>query len=219
MITQEKIIETALKLFTVHGVKTVTIDKIVKTLHTSKRTIYNHFKDKTELLTVCLEIYQERVKAENEDIIRNSPNSITAMGHLLHRILARAQMINPNFYTDVFHYYPGMLENLFEKNGNHAKEQLLFLGKKGIEDGLFREDLDIEVVGTTVLHLLKLFKDNQKFPITRYSKKRLTFGILIPYMRGLCTPKGLEILNKEEELFKVPSAYTDEGIYIKSTAL
>lgn len=207
MVTREKIIESALKLFTTNGVKTVTIDKIVKELHTSKRTIYSHFKDKTELLTVCLEIYQQKIKEENDDIIQNSPNSITAMGHLLHRILGRTQMINPNFYTDVYHYYPGLLKELTEKHGNHAQEQLLELGIRGIQDGLFREDLDMEVVGTTVLHLLKLFKDNQKFPVTRYPKKRLTFGILIPYMRGLCTPTGLEILNKEEELFKNPLAY------------
>lgn len=212
MVTKEKIVETALKLFTLHGVKTVTIAKICQTLHTSKRTIYNHFGDKTALLTTCLDVYSQKIKAENEEIIKTSANSIEAMGHLLHRIMARVQMINPSFYTDTLHYYPGLMESIIQKNGDPAKAQLLILAKQGIEDGIFRADLDIEVVSTTVIHLLKLFRDNQKFPVTYYSKKRLTFGILVPYMRGLCTPKGMEILNREEELFKVPSAYVSEGV-------
>jgi len=59
------------------------------------------------------------------------------------------------------------------------------------------------VVGKTVLVLLKLLKDNKLFPISEYSKERLTFGTLVPYLRGLCTPKGVKLLAKQEELFKI----------------
>jgi hypothetical protein len=65
------------------------------------------------------------------------------------------------------------------------------------------KDIDIEVATKTVLILLELLKDNDRFPITQYSKERLTFGILVPYLRGVCTEKGIEILNQQEELFKV----------------
>ncbi len=67
MITKENIVEVASQLFVENGVKTVTIDKIVKELHTSKRTIYNHFKDKTELLEACLATYHTLIRKENED--------------------------------------------------------------------------------------------------------------------------------------------------------
>ena len=50
MITKDLIIETATKLFMQHGVKTITVDRIVKELRTSKRTIYSHFEDKVTLL-------------------------------------------------------------------------------------------------------------------------------------------------------------------------
>jgi len=51
--------------------------------------------------------------------------------------------------------------------------------------------------------MLKLLKDNNLFPITKYSKERLTFGTLVPYLRGLCTSKGVRLLAKQEELFKI----------------
>ena len=63
--------------------------------------------------------------------------------------------------------------------------------------------MDVEVIGKTVLALLKLLKDNTQFPVSKFTKERLTFGILLPYMKGLCTPLGIELLKIQEELFRV----------------
>lgn len=203
MITKEFIIETATKLFMQNGVKTITIDRIVKELHTSKRTIYNHFEDKVTLLRACLDVYNSRVRAENEEVIKSSDNVIEAMGHLLQKIVRRSHQINPNFFNDIIHYYPGLLNESYRRNGNYAHQQLIDLANAGINDGIFHIDMDVEVVGKTVLKLLKLLKDDELFPVTEFSKERLTFGILVPYLRGLCTEKGNKLLHIQEELFMV----------------
>lgn len=203
MITRALIIEVATKLFLKHGVKTVTVDRLVRELHTSKRTIYQHFSDKTELLRACLADYHLRVKAENEEIIQTSANAIEAMAYLHQHIVRRASQVNHNFFNDILHYYPGLLNESYRKTGNFAHQELEYLAKWGIEDGIFIKDLDIEVAAKTVLVLLKLLKDNDQFPIEKYSKERLTFGILVPYMRGVCTPKGIQLLAEQEALFQV----------------
>ncbi len=203
MITKELIIETATNLFITHGVKTITIDRIVKKLHTSKRTIYSHFKDKTTLLSACLDVYHAKVRAENEEIINSADNVIEAMAYLHHKIVGRSHQVNPNFFSDIIHYYPGLLNESYERNGNFAHQNLIELAMWGIEEGIFVEDMDIEVVGKTVMAMLKLLKDNSQFPVHEFSKERLTFGILVPYLRGLCTPKGNELLVIQEQLFRV----------------
>ena len=203
MITRDLIIQTATKLFLRNGVKTVTIDRIVKELHTSKRTVYNHFKDKTSLLTACLATYHLEIKKENDEIIEEAENAIEAMGHLLQPIIKRANVVNPNFFNDILHYYPGLLNQSYRKTGNFAHKNFEYLAEWGVEDGIFKKDIDIDVTTKTVLAMLKMLKDNDLFPIEKYSKERLTFGILIPYMQGLCTENGLEILEMQEELFRV----------------
>ncbi|MCB0587531.1 MAG: TetR/AcrR family transcriptional regulator [Phaeodactylibacter sp.] len=203
MITRERIIETATQQFIKHGVKTVTLDRLVRELHTSKRTIYTHFKDKTDLLKACLAVYHAHIKQENEETIASAENAIEAMGHLHQKIVGRTYHVNPNFFSDIIHYYPGLLHESYRNTGNFAHQQLVQLAKWGINDGIFQEDMDVEVVVKTVLSLLKLLKDNDMFPAVEFSKERLTFGILIPYMRGLCTPKGIELLEMEEELFRI----------------
>ena len=200
---KELIVDTATKMFTKHGVKTVTIDRIVSELHTSKRTIYKSFKDKDELLKACILEYHQKVKSENDEIMKNAPNAIAAMGILHQKILERSYLINPNFYSDIYRFHPKLVREVLNKSSDYGRENMLFLANWGIEDGLFIKDLDIEVVGTTVIHLLKLFKDHQKFPVSKFSKERLTFSTMVPYMRGMCTPKGLKLLEKQEELFRV----------------
>ncbi|MCP4438727.1 MAG: TetR/AcrR family transcriptional regulator [Aureispira sp.] len=203
MVTKDKIIEVALKLFLQNGVKTITISRIVKELHTSKRTIYNHFTDKTELLKACLADYHARVRKENEGGIEAASNAIEAMGHMHQRIVYRASQTNPNFFNDILHYYPGLLQDSYKNTGNFAHAELQMLGEWGIEDGLFIKDLDIEVTSKTVLALLEMLKDTNRFPVSEFSKERLTFGIMIPYLRGVCTTKGMEVLKQQEELFKI----------------
>ncbi len=205
MVTRELIIDSATKLFIENGVKTVTIDRIVKELHTSKRTIYSHFKDKTELLRACLSVYHARIRQENAAVIRSADNAIEAMAYLHKHIVRRASQVNPNFFNDVLHYYPGMLHESYRENGNFAHRQLVDLANWGIEDGIFVADLDVDIAVKTVLALLKLLKDNDQFPFPDYSKERLTFGILVPYLRGVCTRKGMELLERQEELFHVSS--------------
>jgi AcrR family transcriptional regulator len=203
MITKELIIETAIKLFMEHGVKTITMDRIVKELHTSKRTIYSYFEDKVALLEACLDVYNANVRAENEEVIRSADNVIEAMGRLHQKIVRRSHQINPNFFSDVIHYYPGLLHESYKRNGNYAHQQLIELASAGIKDGIFQKDMDVEVVGKTVLKLLKMLKDNELFPATEFSKERLTFGIMVPYLRGLCTEKGIKLVHIQEELFMV----------------
>lgn len=203
MAVKEKIIEVASLLFIEHGVKTITIDRIVKQLHTSKRTIYKHFEDKTSLLEACLANYHKDIRKENNDIIQASENAIQAMGYLHQRIVFRASQTNPNFFNDIIHYYPGLLQKSYRSMGNFAHAELEELAVWGIKDGLFREDIDIQVTSKTVLALLELLKDTNRFPVGEYSKERLTFGIMLPYLRGVCTEKGSQQLNMQKELFKV----------------
>ncbi len=203
MITRELIVDTALQMYTQHGVKSITMDKIVKELHTSKRTLYAHFEDKNAIVKACLIAYNLKASIENEEIIRNANNVIEAMGRLHQVIVSRAHEVNPNFFGDIANYHPGLLNESYKETGEFAHKQLLHIAQWGIDDGIFHEDLDVEVVGKTVGIMLKLLNDHRVFPINEFSKERLTFGILVPYLRGLCTAKGLKLVKVQEALFRV----------------
>ncbi len=203
MHTKEQIIETANNLFLKNGIKTITLERIAKELHTSKRTIYTHFTDKTDLLRDCLQLYYEQASEENQRLIEKATNPIEAMGLIYFHIVKRSISTNPNYFQDILHYYPGVLREAYRQKGHFAHSNILYLAQWGIREGIFLADMDIEVTTKTVLALLDLTKDQDRFPATEFTKKRLTFGIMLPYLRGVCTEKGIQILEKQRDLFEV----------------
>ena len=203
MDTTQLIIKTATQLFVEHGVRNVTMDRIVKELRTSKRTLYTHFENKQDIIRACLAVYHEKIQAENEALINGAPNAIAALGRMHQEIVKRTYQVNPNFFSDIINYHHGLLEESYRNTNNFAHQQIVDIATWGINDGIFQKEMDIDVTGKTVLIMLKLLKDNKQFPVTEYSKERLTFGILVPYLRGICTSKGVELLEKQEELFRI----------------
>lgn len=201
MITKEYIIETTTQLYLKNGVKSVTIADISKELSTSKRTIYNHFIDKTDLMQACVEQYLASIRTNNNEMINTCKSAIEAIGMIQQQILKRADYSNGNFYKDILKYFPSVLKDSYEKNAKFAFRELIYLSEWGVKEGLFRKGLDPEVTMTTVQTLLKLCNNSKKFPSSQFSKARLTEGIMITYLRGLCTEKGLLEVKKQKHLY------------------
>lgn len=201
MITKDYIIEITTQLYLKNGVKAVTIADISKELSTSKRTIYNHFIDKTDLMSACVEQYLANIRSGNDEIINTSSSAIEAMGMIHQQILNRSDYSNSNFYKDILKYFPSVLKDSYERNSKFAFRELLYLANWGVEDGFFRKELDPEVTMAVVQTLLKLCNNTKTFPSREFSKTRLTEGILVVYLRGLCTDKGLLEVEKQKHLY------------------
>lgn len=201
MISKDHIIKIASDLFLRYGVKTVTLERIAQELHTSKRTIYLHFADKTALLSACLASYFAEARAKNQREIAEAKNAIEAVGMINVHIMNRATAVNPSFFRDVEHYYAGMLKDVYKETGSYAHSDFIKLAKWGIEDGIFLADMDIDVAAKTVMALFTVMQDLTRFPPGEYGKQRLTFGIMLPYLRGMCTEKGCGLLENSKHLF------------------
>lgn len=203
MITKEHIIEITTQLYLKRGVKSVTIADISKELSTSKRTIYNHFLDKTDLMQACVEQYLASIRSNNDEIINTCSSAIEAMGMIHQQILKRADYSNANFYREILKYYPSVLKDSYKKNAEFAFRELLYLAKWGVKEGFFRKDLDPEVTMPAVQTLLKLCNNSKIFPSEQFSKARLSEGIMVAYLRGLCTEKGLLEVEKQKHLYLI----------------
>lgn len=206
MITKERIVEESLKLFINYGVKSVTVERISKDLRMSKRTFYEHFENKKELLKECLVVYDGITRNEHEKITAASQNTMEALFRWNDAIMTRMDLVNPNFFNDIQYYYPGLLEDFIAKNGDFLYDTLRELCENGISEGLFNRGVHKEIFAKTVQSLVQLFKDTEMFPPLTYSKVALTFNILGPYIKGVCTEQGRDLIRQYEERIKVSYA-------------
>ncbi len=198
METKERIITESLKLFTRYGIRSITMDAIAENLGISKRTIYELFKNKDELLENCI-IHSMKEKERNtEIIINNSANVIDAFLSVIKESVNIMKEINPIFFLDAKKYHP----EVFRCKGKEHEEKeyniIIQLIKQGEKEGYIKKDINEEIITKLVMEQFKILGDDELFPPEKYSKSEIFKNIAINFIRGIATEKGLKIIDNNK---------------------
>jgi AcrR family transcriptional regulator len=198
---RDKIIEGAAELFRIYGIRSVTMDSIASHLGISKRTIYEVFSDKDDLLIGVFNRMNEKQKEVLKSILTESENSIVAIFRLLEINQLHFQQMSPAFYSDIkrFHY------EQIVKNTNKGEmpdlkntQQLI---EQGIEEKLFRKEINADLINRCLYMLVRNAMDNDLFPFEKYSRKEVLKSTFINYLKGVSTSKGLKLISALEKNF------------------
>ena len=160
----------------------------------SKRTIYENFKDKNELLKSCIDTAVAEQRRINEEIIRSSSNIIEAIFIFIKNSINTLKRINPVFFFDIQKYYPEIWNVTIQKNEERDFNRIVSLLNQGVSEGLFREDINVEIIARLNLEQFKLLSNQEIFPEEKYAMVDIFENIVINFVRGIVTEKGSEIL-------------------------
>lgn len=201
MDIRDRIIEGAAELFKTYGIKAVTMDSLANHFGMSKRTIYEVFSDKDELLMAVLTRMARQQKELADRVLDESDNSVVAIFRMLEINRDSFQTMSPAFQYDLKKYHREVLmknsDNLeIPDYRNHFQ-----VIEKGIKEGLFRKEINPELVNRCLYNLGRSIMDNDLFPYEMYSRRDVIRNIFFNYLRGISTPKGLDLINKLEKDF------------------
>jgi AcrR family transcriptional regulator len=201
MDNRNRIIEGAAQLFRLYGIKSVTMDSLASHLGMSKRTIYEVFADKDELLIGVLRMMVEKQKELVKKVMSNSENAIVAIFKLLETNRDHFQQMSPAFQADMkkFHH-----EILIEKPAEYELPDYrnnVALIERGIKEKLFRKDLNADVVNSCLYFLGRTIIDNELYPFDQFSQRDVLRNGVINYLRGISTSEGIKLINKLERKF------------------
>jgi len=195
MEVKEKILSRASELFILQGVKNVTMDNLAADLKMSKRTLYELYENKEALV---METFKYMYLKENKilkDIVRSSSNVIEALSAIINRKKEQFKSLNPMFIEDLKKYFTTM-QAFFHSGENRPKEHsiMYILLEKGMNEGIFRKDIRIDVVDNFFNELLFMVHNSKGMEISKIDDYAVLCNIFIPYFRGLCTMKGSEMI-------------------------
>ena len=199
MDLRERIIKEANKHFFELGIRNVTMDEIALSLGISKRTIYETFKDKTELIQICLDEIKQEQEIKNHEIISNSANVIEATFAFMKEGIKAINSINPVFFFDLKRFYPSIWKSKHEENKQKAYNMTHKLLRKGVNEGLFRKDINLNIVSKLFHEQMNLISDEKIFPRNEYSRSEVFQNMVINFMRGISTNKGIELIDNHIE--------------------
>ena len=199
MDTRERIIEEASLMFRTYGIRAVTMDMLAGEMGISKRTIYEIFSDKDELLNGVLETMKEKQHKLVAEILKGSENVIEAIFRILDVMTEHFSNMSPAFKLDMKKYHSDIVMKLKETGELPYYSDNTDILLRGIKEGLFRRDIDISIANKCLLEVVRISDDKDLFPSENFSSKEVIRDFFINYIRGISTQKGLDLINYFEK--------------------
>ncbi len=193
---KEKILKKAIDLFLNFGFKSVTMDDIAKELAISKKTIYTHFSTKLKLVKATTFYVFEKINSGISDICTVNQNPIEEV-YLIKSLVTeqlKGEKNSPQYQLQK--YYPKIFETLKQKQFESVNECITANLKKGIEQGFYRKEIDIDLITRLYFNGIMGIKNVDLFQVNKFSSTYLMDSYLEYHIRAIATEKGLKILQK-----------------------
>jgi AcrR family transcriptional regulator len=192
---QDRILNKARELMFQTGVKHVTMDDLANHLGISKKTIYQYFKDKDALVSSVVEF-----ELANHALICNQ--SMQAADNAVHEIFLLMTVIqemfnrmNPLALFEIEKYYP----DAFEKIKNHKEEFIFSMIRtnleKGIAEGLYRKDVDVNILSKYRLETSLIPFNIQVFHPNKFDMLKVNLQIIEHFVYGVATLEGHKLMD------------------------
>lgn len=195
MEVAENILEKADNLFHKFGIRSISMDEIARELGISKKTIYQFFKDKDDIV---YKMTQRRIEIDKEEFSEAYNSSEDAIDELIKVSLClrkNLNKVNPSLLFDIQKYHPRSWDLWIDYKNNFIKGYVLKSIERGKREGNFRGEIDAETLATFRIEQVQMSFDDRIFPHTKFDFTEVQMALFDHFVHGLLTIKGHEIYN------------------------
>lgn len=186
-----KILVAAMSLFKREGIKRVKMDDIAQALSISKRTLYEIYENKEQLLCEGV-VYEYQLRLEqHRQFTEQAENEIEVVMEVIRQDIVRLGGINPLFFSELAKYE--RVVELLNKEHEEKRLRSMEFVNKGIEHGYFRSDLNYDIISKmsdAVVQHVMMTKMYEEYPLSEIFRNHVDI-----LFRGICTDKGIAALH------------------------
>lgn len=189
-----------LKVFMRLGIKSVTMDDIARQLGVSKKTLYQFVKDKNDLVEKCMSVdctcMQSTIK---DDILSQELNAIDESLEISSYVIEKLKDVHPSILYDLEKYYKEGLAAMNEFKHEFILEVISSNIQKGIKEGLFRKDINVEITSALWVNRMSvMFEPSTSGPLQKFPIEEVYQEMFMLHIRGLVTEKGLKYFESKQ---------------------
>ena len=192
-----KILNNAADMFLSLGFKSITMDDIARSLGVSKKTIYTHYNNKTELVEAVTNYLFDTICCGMNTIHERQQNPIAELFEIKKLVMQHLKDEKSSPQYQLQKYYPKIYSNLkkrqFEFMQDSIKDNLI----RGINQKLYKTTINTDFVTRIYIHGIMGIKNKDIFPLNNYSMGTLMNYYLEYHLYGICTEKGIHELEKQ----------------------
>lgn len=176
------------------GLKSTTMDIVALRLGMSKRTLYEIFGSKSDMIKEAL----NELERQNREVVQQAFNSTENVMEALIKIFKsnrdRLGSVNVNFFRDMDRLYKDKREN-YDRTSNARHEEMQQIFQKGVEQGMFRPDVDYKVQSRIMgIQMESLKRAEELFPAD-ITLRRVFDAIIVGFLRSIASEKGMRMLD------------------------
>ena len=187
----ERILEKAEELYFSLGFRRVTMDDIAVELGISKKTIYQHFEDKNALVEAVSKNFLNKEKCREEEFSSSITDPIEEMIVATRIMREMITHINPVVFHDLQKYYPKAWSH-YTEHKEHFKQVVKQNLIKGIEQGFYRESINVEILSRLRIELIDVAFNTTIYPVKDFQLLDVQLAFIDHFIRGIVTDKGLK---------------------------
>jgi len=198
MSLQDRIIDEATKLFAHQGIKAVRMDDIASSMGISKRTIYEVFGDKENLILECLNYFNDKMNEMNAEITAGASNIIEEY-LLIMEVWDKQMDASHNIVGNIKKFYPRIYDKYSKTHMKEAYSKLKIKLKQGVEQGYLLDNVNLNLAISVFGHsIYGILKNDATMPHNVSEREAFKY-ITTYFFRGIATPKGIAMI---DEYFK-----------------
>ena len=200
MTTEEKIIKGAEELFFKYGIRSVTMDDIAKHLGMSKKTIYQYYKEKDEIIHKLMQAHIKEDECTFSDCMEKADNIVDEVFSMMKNIHDIFSKINPQFIYELQKYYPQTWKLFKDFKEEFILKMVERSLEKGKKEGHVRPDVNVKILARLRMEEVELAMNPAAFSPDKFKMLDVQLTLVEHFLYGICTLKGHKLINKYKEI-------------------
>lgn len=197
--TRDRIRQKADELYNKYGIRSVSMDDIANALGMSKKTIYQYFSDKNDLVQAVVEFTLEDMRQNCVRCLEGSKDAVHEIFLTMEHILDEFANMNPIIVYDLEKFHVRAYQLFMEHKNKYLYQIIRTNLERGIREGLYRDDVSVDVLTRFRLDSMMLAFNIDIFPPGRFNLAEVTQVIIEHFVFGLSSTKGHKLILKYKE--------------------
>lgn len=197
---KDRIIDAASGLFMRNGIRSISMDDIATKLAMSKKTLYKWFANKDQIVQAALQRHFSQEEGSCDLTFPKAANALEEMFQLMQWHEQLLSELHPSIFYDLQKYHPQAWALFEEHKNTFVLQKVVENLQRGMAEGVYRADLDIEVLSRLRLAEIELCFDATVFPHRQFELPRLHTACLEHFLLGIASLKGHKLINAYRQL-------------------
>lgn len=193
-----ELMDKIVAMFFEFGIKNLNMDDISRNLGISKKTLYQHFKSKEDIIEKLFYYDEMKWDIEMSKLKIDEMNAIEILLQVSLRVFEEMGNFDSKLKFELKKYYEPIFQQFLIRKQNHIFIQISKNIEKGIKEGLYRSDVNIELVANLYLRNLVMMHNTDFCVIENITFKEIFKVMFENHIRAISTPDGIAYLEKRK---------------------